>query len=184
MVSPPAGYSLICQTWPTENARDLEASNFWNTHSQRLRIVAIQMIWQNCMGSGWQSLIGWIFSVAIVSSAVLAAVSGNKLPECFIINLIWCETVALCGVNENGPRHLRFGCIENHEAFIVGSQIHGFSSCCFVVFWHLTGSILPPPTERDLIGGCCCTLRDVKGNVQQINAGLFLLEGFVFSLDD
>lgn len=83
MVFPPAGYSLICQAWQTENAGDLEASNFWNTHSQRLRIVAIQMIWQNCMGSGWQSLIGWIFSVAIVSSAVLAAVSGDQIAWMF-----------------------------------------------------------------------------------------------------
>lgn len=62
---------------------DLEASNFWNTHSQGLRIVAIQMIWQNCMGSGWQSLIGWIFSVAIVSSAVLAAVFGDQIAWMF-----------------------------------------------------------------------------------------------------
>lgn len=82
MVCPPAGYSLICHD-KQRTQGDLEASNFWNTHSQRLRIVAIQMIWQNCMGSGWQSLIGCIFSVAIVSSAVLAAVSGDRIAWMF-----------------------------------------------------------------------------------------------------
>ena len=75
-----------------------------------------------------------------------------------VLSLIWLDARqwgSLCGVNETGPRHLSFGCLKTQtpkyqEAFVVGSQIHGFF---FLLFWHLTGSILPAPTECDLIGG-------------------------------
>lgn len=75
-----------------------------------------------------------------------------------VLSLIWLDARqwgSLCGVNETGPRHLSSGCLKTQtpkyqETFVVGSQIHGFF---FLLFWHLTGSILPPPTECDLIGG-------------------------------
>ena len=157
MVCPPAGYSLICQTWQTENARGFGSVQFLEHTLTEIADCCNPNDLAELYGE-WLAILNWL---NVLRCNCQFCSSGSCLwgSNCLnVLSLIWLDARqwgSLCGVNETGPRHLSFGCLKTQtpkyqEAFVVGSQIHGFF---FLLFWHLTGSILPPPTECDLIGG-------------------------------